>query len=73
MLAASWNAPSFVAPSPKKGMATFMRSRPSMRAKYLFEKAAPTAIGGPAATMPFAPSMPASTFEMCMLPPRPLL
>ena len=35
-------------------------------------KPAPTAIGAPAPTIPFAPSMPTSRFEMCIDPPRPL-
>ena len=66
MFAASWNDPSLLAPSPKKVAATC----PSPC--VLQENAAPTAIGGPAPTMPFAPSMPRSMLEMCMLPPLPL-
>ena len=65
MLAASWNEPSLLAPSPKNDTAT----RSVLR--NLVENAAPTAIGGPAPTMPLAPSMPRSMFEMCMLPPLP--
>ena len=65
MFAASWNAPSLLAPSPKKVTAT----RSVLR--YLLANAAPTAMGGPAPTMPFAPNMPSSMLEMCMLPPLP--
>ena len=35
--------------------------------------AAPTAIGRPAATTPFAPSMPTLKSAMCIEPPLPLL
>ena len=66
MLAASWKAPSLLAPSPKKATATFLVLR------NLQEKAAPMAMGGPPPTMPLAPNMPSSRLEMCMLPPLPL-
>lgn len=65
MLAPSWKLPILVAPSPKK--VTAMLSSP----RYWAAKAAPTAIGTPAPTMPLAPSMPRETSLMCMLPPRP--
>jgi hypothetical protein len=45
MFAASWKVPSLLAPSPKKQQVT--RSVP----RYLLEKAAPTAIGGPPPTI----------------------
>ena len=65
MFAASWKAPMFEAPSPKNTTET--RSLP----RYLFAKPAPTAIGTPPPTMPFAPSMPRSRSQMCMEPPLP--
>ena len=66
MLAASWKAPMFVAPSPKNATETL----PLLL--YLSAKAAPTAIGEPAPTMPLAPSIPSSSDEMCIEPPLPL-
>ena len=66
MFAASWNAPMLVEPSPKKTTDTVSLSR------YLFAKPAPTAIGAPPPTIPFAPSMPRSRSQMCIDPPRPL-
>ncbi len=66
MLAASWKAPMLVEPSPKNGTATLPLPL------YLLAKPAPTAIGAPAPTMPLAPSMPTSRFEMCIEPPLPL-
>ena len=65
MFAASWKEPSLLAPSPKNDIAT----RSVLR--NLVENAAPTAMGGPAPTMPLAPNMPSSMLEMCMLPPLP--
>ena len=58
MLATSWNAPMLVAPSPKN--ATEMLPLPW----YLSVNAAPTAMGEPAPTMPFAPSMPSSSEQI---------
>ena len=64
-MAPSWNAPVLTAPSPKKATAT----RPSTRSAAAV--AAPTAIGTPAPTMPFAPKIPSDGSAMCIEPPRP--
>ncbi len=65
MFAASWNAPMFVEASPKNATETW--SEPL----YLLRNPAPTAIGTPAPTMPFAPSMPSDRSLMCIDPPLP--
>ena len=67
MFIASWNAPVAIAPSPKNATT---RS-PSPRS--LAAKAAPTAIGNPAPTIPFAPKIPKRGSATCIEPPRPLL
>ena len=66
MLAASWKAPIFVAPSPKK--ATDIRPL----FVNLLANAAPTEIGTPAPTIPLAPSIARSKSQICMDPPFPL-
>ena len=66
MLAASWNAPMLVAPSPKKTTETVSLPR------YLLANPAPTAIGTPPPTIPLAPSMLSSRSQMCIDPPLPL-
>lgn len=65
MLAASWNDPVLVAPSPK--LTTVTRSSPLRRAAI----ASPTATGGPAPTMPVESITPTSGLAMCMVPPLP--
>jgi hypothetical protein len=64
--AASWKAPSFVAPSPKKAATTWSVFR-IFAAPY----AAPTAIGRLAATIPLAPSMPTLVSATWSEPPLP--
>ncbi len=61
----SWNAPSLFAPSPKKHMTT-----DDLRCLRI-DSAAPTAIGMPPPTMPFAPRLPRFTSAICIEPPRP--
>ncbi len=61
----SAKGPRLIAPSPKKHAT--ISGAPRIRA----ECAAPTAIGRPAATTPFAPSMPTPKSAMCIEPPRP--
>jgi hypothetical protein len=63
----SRNGPRLIAPSPKKQQT--MRRSPRIRIAC----AAPTAMGMPAATTPFAPSMPTEKSAMCIEPPRPPL
>jgi hypothetical protein len=65
MLSASLKMPSWTAPSPKKQTATLLSLR------CLKAQAAPQAMPMLPPTMPFAPSMPARTSAMCMLPPLP--
>ncbi len=63
----SRKGPRLTAPSPKKQATTGSFSC------TLSACAAPTAIGMPAATTPFAPSMPTEKSAMCMEPPLPPL
>ena len=65
MLSASWNAPMFVVPSPKKQTATW----PDLR--YCADHAAPSAIGRCAPTIAYEPITPCSTLVRCIEPPLP--
>ena len=65
MLSASWNAPMFVVPSPKKQTATW----PDLR--YCADQAAPRAIGRWAPTIAYEPITPCSTLVRCIEPPLP--
>ncbi len=65
MLSASWNAPMFVVPSPKKQTATW----PDLR--YWADQAAPSAIGRWAPTIAYEPITPCSTLVRCIDPPLP--
>ena len=67
MLAASWNEPVLVAPSPK--LTTVTRSSPLRLAAI----ARPTPTGGPAPTIPVDSITPCSGSAMCMVPPLPRL
>src|SRR6266851_6535450 len=62
---ASWTVPCAAAPSPKKQTVT----APVLRVLAL--SAAPAARGGPAPTMPLAPSMLRDRSATCMDPPLP--
>ena len=64
-LSASWKAPWFEAPSPKKHRQTRFVPR------SCWASAMPLAMGMPAPTMPLAPQMPREKSAMCMEPPRP--
>src|SRR5436190_630335 len=59
----SWKVPVFVAPSPKKAIATRGSSR-SLKARP-----APTTAGSPPPTTAFAPRLPRSTSYRCIEPP----
>ena len=65
MLSASWNAPMFVVPSPKKQTATWPDPR------YWADQAAPSAIGRWAPTIAYEPIAPCSTLVRCIEPPLP--
>ena len=65
MFSASWKAPMFVVPSPKKQTATW----PDLR--YWADHAAPRAIGRWAPTIAYEPIMWCSTSVMCIEPPLP--
>src|SRR5918996_12673 len=65
MLSASWNAPMFVVPSPKKQTDTC----PDFR--YCADQAAPSAIGMWAPTIAYEPMTPCSTDGRCIQPPFP--
>src|SRR6185312_9742541 len=65
MFSASWNAPMFVVPSPKKQTATW----PDLR--YWADHAAPRAIGRWAPTIAYEPIMWWPTSVMCIEPPLP--
>ena len=60
---ASWNAPMFVAPSPKNATATWPVPRSCA------DHAAPAAIGRCAPTIAYEPSMPAEALVRCIDPP----
>ena len=62
----SWNAPSLLAPSPKKGTAT--RSLPWS----MLPKAAPTAVGMDDPRIPDSPKIPILKSAKCIDPPLPL-
>ena len=62
----SWKTPLFTAPSPKKHTETIFF--PSI----LQPNPAPTAIGIPPPTIPFAPNTPTEGSAICMEPPLPL-
>ena len=63
MFSASWKAPSFEAPSPKKQTTT--RSVPCS----FMLRPAPTDIGKPPPTTPLAPRLPSERSAMCIEPP----
>src|SRR5690349_11468773 len=65
MFSASWKAPMFVAPSPKKQTATCSVPR------YCADQAAPRAIGRCAPTIAYEPMTPCSTEVRCIEPPLP--
>ena len=62
MFRASWKAPSFEAPSPKKQTTT----RP-VPCSFMLSPA-PTDIGSPPPTTPFAPRLPSDRSAMCIEP-----
>ena len=64
-LSASWKAPMFVAPSPKKQTATWSVPRTCA------DQAAPAATGRCAPTIAYDPIAPCRTLVRCMEPPLP--